>query len=468
VHGGDRELRAEVALLQAKAAAGSYDFDAATARLDEAAALAPESDLAVLVAAERVSMGTGDREDRDKLVADAMEAVSLARERGQHEAAALYALGMAKHDAGRRGWRREVEAAIVAARRDGNVVLECEAAETLVSLRRSDPQGKVARRVIAEMIERTRAHRLIGWERRFRTRSIWLDLHAGEFKAVHEAGETLLTEALEPWERYLATYVTAQAAIDLGLHDRSGELVAQLYLIATSGRERLRQAFWARADLEYWSGRPREALTAADEALRLFPDSTSTFLRVTRACACTDLGVDPGDPEIAPTGRFLAGARPELEALALLARGRYEEAAEGFAAAGQLWRGQHARGELRCLWEHGDALRLAGRTAEATEALLLAERRAEERGLAPLLGRIHRSLRLAGVRRSAPRARGEHGLTSRELEVLALVADGLSNPQIAGRLAVSRPTVERLVASASRKLGASTRAQAAVLAGRLS
>lgn len=51
-------------------------------------------------------------------------------------------------------------------------------------------------------------------------------------------------------------------------------------------------------------------------------------------------------------------------------------------------------------------------------------------------------------------------LTAREHDVLALLADGVSNREIAGRLAISEHTVKFHLASIFGKLGASTRTEA--------
>lgn len=57
-----------------------------------------------------------------------------------------------------------------------------------------------------------------------------------------------------------------------------------------------------------------------------------------------------------------------------------------------------------------------------------------------------------------------YGLTERELDVLSLMVDGLSNPQIAEKLIITRATAKAHVHSILQKLCASTRTQATVTA----
>ena len=91
---------------------------------------------------------------------------------------------------------------------------------------------------------------------------------------------------------------------------------------------------------------------------------------------------------------------------------------------------------------------------------------------APAAAVVARRLRERGARGlpRGPRRRTREnpaGLTSRELEVLALLTQGLSNAEIAQRLVLSEKTVGHHVSAVLRKLEVPSRARAAAKAGRL-
>jgi DNA-binding CsgD family transcriptional regulator len=132
---------------------------------------------------------------------------------------------------------------------------------------------------------------------------------------------------------------------------------------------------------------------------------------------------------------------------ALEIKGDWTEASERWRAIG-------------CPYEAAFAL-LAG--DEAALRTALAEFRAL--GAAPAADIAAARLRALGARSvpRGPRARtrsNPSGLTTRELEVLALLADGLRNREIAERLVVSERTVDHHVSAILRKLGVKSRAAA--------
>lgn len=81
-----------------------------------------------------------------------------------------------------------------------------------------------------------------------------------------------------------------------------------------------------------------------------------------------------------------------------------------------------------------------------------------------LLGEVSRLLNKKGV---VAKEGGWESLTERELEVLALIAEGKTNPEIADLLFISPQTVKNHVSNILHKLGLPDRTQAAVLAHKM-
>ncbi len=177
-----------------------------------------------------------------------------------------------------------------------------------------------------------------------------------------------------------------------------------------------------------------------------------------------------------PTEQFerLIGARGAL-------RGRFGGRVAGWAAVAGLdcriegavsephgamhrrdWRGAaDAFGRVGWTYDRALMLSLLDDADALGEALLIAR----GLGAGPLTRRVTVRMHELGLRvprqpRETTRA-NPAGLTDRELEVLALLAEGLTNAEIAERLVVSPRTAEHHVAAVLRKLGAPTRREAA-------
>lgn len=101
----------------------------------------------------------------------------------------------------------------------------------------------------------------------------------------------------------------------------------------------------------------------------------------------------------------------------------------------------------------GAALRRAGQRDEAISLLRGGLDLADRCGADGLAERAREELGLAGVHPRRNRSTGPAALTSAELRVARLAADGLSNPEIAQQLFISRKTVEKQLSAAFAKLG---------------
>jgi DNA-binding CsgD family transcriptional regulator len=186
----------------------------------------------------------------------------------------------------------------------------------------------------------------------------------------------------------------------------------------------------------------------------------------------------PGEQEtarraVAELERYAAGRNvPALHRSASCAAGILDgdaaallKVADSYASAGRPLLEAQAR-------EHAaEALAAGGGAGEARLQLDAAQARYAQLDAAWDAARADARLRAYGVRRGAhgPRRRPKAGwdaLTGTERRVAALLAEGLSSPQIAARMFTSRRTVQFHVSNILAKLGLSSRVELAALIAR--
>jgi DNA-binding CsgD family transcriptional regulator len=263
----------------------------------------------------------------------------------------------------------------------------------------------------------------------------------------------------------------------------------------------------ARAAHELWQHRPRKAVRAVDDGLELldvypFPHflalvhgigaranaDLAELARTERQANEVDEAIAGVDRHVARIASLLADAPDEPGGRAELLASLRTAEAERTRAAGRFdpaaWRAALAEWEARdrtyeaalVRWRLAEALLGSGDRTGAASVLTPAYRWASAQGARPLLGELTALARRARIdleRADAPEAarpaadpKDRFGLTAREREVLVLVAEGLSNRQIAERLFISENTAGVHVSNIIGKLGASGRVEAAAIAHR--
>jgi ATP/maltotriose-dependent transcriptional regulator MalT len=143
------------------------------------------------------------------------------------------------------------------------------------------------------------------------------------------------------------------------------------------------------------------------------------------------------------------------------ARERLEDAVELFSASGASFELGRARLEL------AHVLASLDREEAAVREATLAFRDLDEIGAAAEAARARELLASLGAPPAARAAPRDQLLTPRELEVLRLVSEGLTDGEIAARLVLSKHTVHRHLQKAYARLGCSSRAAAVAKANRL-
>lgn len=294
------------------------------------------------------------------------------------------------------------------------------------------------------------------------------------WRGAWDEAETELATATRELEAARPATVT-QALARLGdLRLKQGHLDEAAQLFARSGAQPLARQGLAAVALE--RGDAAESATLIEQFLAKIAAGEHTV----RAGAL-ELAVRAyaARGDVARTARAVA----ELERVAG-SLGTVPLAAAAAAARGILarLRGSHARAvtefdeAVNRYEESGAPFEAARARLELAASLLALERRDAAEREARLAGE---SLKKLGAARDAVRAAElfheiagnardaeTPPLTARQVQILRLVAQGLSNPEIAARLQLSDHTVKRHVANLLTRLGLSSRAAAAAYAAR--
>jgi DNA-binding CsgD family transcriptional regulator len=262
------------------------------------------------------------------------------------------------------------------------------------------------------------------------------------------------------------------------------------------------------AEALLWAGRPGDALRETRRALARFnvPDLTILSGRLLAAGmrACADLAgqararrdqgaaadaADAAEDLASWVGRMGGVPFTDHPTVATIAAERATWDAERTRVAGPgdpgAWDGAaKAWQDLSCphragyaWWRQAEAQLDAGQPAAAAAGPLRAAAAAAA-GHAPLLAQIRTLAERARIPLQAPAEAAEpeappparpltrYGLTDRELTVLRLLAAGRTNSQIGAELYISTSTASVHVSNILRKLGVSSRVQAAAVAER--
>jgi DNA-binding CsgD family transcriptional regulator/tetratricopeptide (TPR) repeat protein len=275
-------------------------------------------------------------------------------------------------------------------------------------------------------------------------------LLAGLLKAAHgEAGqaEADLRRVVAQATRLGAADYAAEAAARLGrLLLADGRVHDALAVTGEPMRHVLDRENWTWA-VDLVQART-EALAAADLVAEA-SECAELFARWTRGCAAP-----AADAAVASCRAVIAGARRE------------PAAAASFARAAALWQAlPRPYDALLARERQAECLIRAGRPDEGIALLREVLDGLHELGAGDDERRVTGALRRRGVTARRPGAgRPSYGarLSPRERDVAELVAEGLTNAEIAGRLFLSPSTVAQHVNAARRKVNAASRTALAV------
>ena len=293
--------------------------------------------------------------------------------------------------------------------------------------------------------------------------------HLGRVREAQADGEAALRAALEiDWVpgRPAVVYPLVCAHLDAGDVDAARDALARAgYEDDVPAGAPFIKARLAQAELALAENRPGDVTASGlGEDAAVAPGATTEYVEATAAEALRRQGDTAAAREMAeravervrgPVGsgrglsislRTLARTMSSAEAVPFLE--------EAVAAARQ---SPSLIEQARALVEWGAALRRSGRRAQAREPLLEGLELAHRCGAGPLEDQAREELHALGARPRKAVRTGVDSLTASELRVARLAADGLSNPEIAQTLFITRKTVEMHLGRVYSKLDISSR-----------
>ncbi|MGW4393870.1 ATP-binding protein [Amycolatopsis nivea] len=270
-----------------------------------------------------------------------------------------------------------------------------------------------------------------------------------------------------------------KAEIDLatGRFDEAERLLESVRNLPSAQPRFLSPVYRCLAELAEARGDLENALTTVRHGIEAVAASEDVLL-VLQLCACgLRVAADWPEPGLPPELRALAdemasrataGEDPETRALAALCAA--ERARASGADTAPMWNSiAESWSALDRPYFRAYALaRAAARDedkAAAAEAAAEAAAIADRLGAVPLAGLVRRIRRTGKLPNAAPsRPKRPYGITDRELQVLELVSQGLTNSQIATRLRLAKSTVANQRASAMHRLDATNAPEAVRIA----
>ena len=422
----------------------------ARADADEAVAVlgddAPDRERAWACACRASTAMVSD--DFEEAVVHGMQAIELAERVGDSEILidALNTVGTSELTRGADAGLEKLLRSLALAQESGRAPAAGRAFINLVSaLGRRREWGR-AEEYIADGLQYCSTHGLEAWEHSLLAARTECDLALGRWSEATAGAVAVVQRAHDhAATRYDALRLLGLARARRGDPECWPVLDEALGIARGSGDlQYLGPVAAARAEAVWLEGRPEMIEAETADAFILALERREPWLTAELACWRRRAGIADNVPDGLPAGPF-----------ALELAGEHQ-------AAAAAWRDLGDRYEA--------ALALAG--ADEEDALRHAHAEFQALGAQPAAAIVARRLRARGARNlpRGPRARTREnpaGLTGRELEVLALLAEGLRNAEIASRLVVSEKTVDHHVSAILRKLDVRSRGQAGAQAIRL-